>query len=386
MRHGIYPLALSVFASFCAAAQPMETSDGWRTSTLTAEGIDPAQIAALIEQIQAGAYVNIDGLVIARNGKLVSETYFGTYRDGHTKQELPYDREALHETRSSFKSVTGLLAGIAINSGIVRLDGSLLPAVAHYHAIENTDPRKQRITVETLLNMTSGFDCYEMPGRGPYWESEFEGKSDLIKSHAELPMIDEPGGKWRYCSTNPILFGVVLAVQLEKSGYGTVQSYLDENLMGPLNIVHYRTGNLPHKIMSMHGGQRMRPRDLAKFGQLIVSGGVWDGQQVVPASWVQEIRKSGVKTDWSWTNRVSFDPVMQRNSSYKYLWFRTPLRLGDRDVELIHSWGNGGQFIVAVPEHDLVVTVTASNYGAERIEEQKQIFHMLHKHILPAIN
>ena len=52
---------------------------------------------------------------------------------------------------------------------------------------------------------------------------------------------------------------------------------------------------------------------------------------------------------------------------------------------LLHSWGNGGQFIVAVPALNLVVAITAANYGAENIEEQKQIFHMLHQYILPAV-
>jgi len=366
-------------------ALPGKLHDGWPVSTLRKESVDPRLIALLLKRIGKGDYVGINGLVLARNSKLLSERYFGSYKSRSSGDLRPYDRDVLHQTRSSFKSVTGLVAGIAIEEGILKLDDRIMPLLADYHALADPDPRKQQITIRDLLAMTSGFDCSEMPGAAPQRESELRNSEDMVRSHAELRMADEPGRTWRYCSTNPMLFGFTLAAALERAGLGSVKNFVDTRLMALLDISNYQTGYSPQGLMFLHGGQKMRPRDMAKFGQLIVSEGRWLGHQLVPAGWIKEIRSEGRLTDWSWTDFVSSDPVMQRTSRYRYQWFQTLLRVGDRDLKLIHSWGNGGQFIVAVPELDLVVATTAANYGEQKIVAQKQIFHMLHRYILPAV-
>jgi CubicO group peptidase (beta-lactamase class C family) len=125
-------------------------------------------------------------------------------------------------------------------------------------------------------------------------------------------------------------------------------------------------------------------RDLAKFGQLLLSGGNWNGRQVVPAEWIADTLNQGTPTGWSWTSSVGDEPHLQRPCTYRFKWFQTPMRVVGRDYRLIHPWGNGGQFIVAIPELDLLVGITGSNYGEEWVEEQKQIFHMLYSFILPA--
>ena len=128
----------------------------------------------------------------------------------------------------------------------------------------------------------------------------------------------------------------------------------------------------------------MTLRSLAKFGQLILSVGIWNGRQVVPATWIFDTVKQGVPTGWSWTSSVGDEPHLQRPSSYRFNWFQTPMQVVGREYRLIHSWGNGGQFILAVPELNLLVGTTGSNFDEDRIEEQKQIFHMLYSFILPA--
>jgi CubicO group peptidase (beta-lactamase class C family) len=366
-------------------SSPDKLHDGWPVSTLEAEGIDPTRIAALLKRIDDGDYVGINGLVLVRNGKLVSEMYFGEYQSRPGGITKPYERDVLHQTRSTFKSVTGLLAGIAIDEGILGLDDPVMPYISDYHKMLDPDPRKQRITVGNLLEMSSGLDCSEMPGAIPQRETGLRNNVDMVRSHAELRMADEPGTVWRYCSSNPMLFGFALEAALTRGGHGSLKNFVDTRLMALLDISEYRTGYSPKGHMFMHGGQKFRPRDLAKFGQLVVSGGLWLGQRVVPAGWVESIRSDGRSTDWSWTDSVSSDPVMRRGSRYRYLWFQTPLRVGDRDLKLVHSWGNGGQFVIAVPALDLVVTITGANYGAGKVEEQKQVFHMLHQFILPAV-
>ncbi|MGO1120995.1 serine hydrolase domain-containing protein [Rhodovibrionaceae bacterium A322] len=365
---------------------PKAENDGWPVSQLSTEGIDPAAIALLHKRIKAGEYVNLHSLLIARHGKLVSEAYFGSFTSQSSQQRKAYGRQTLHQTRSSFKSVTGLLAGIAVTEGIISLDDKLMPLLSDYQDTPTTDPRKEDITLGQLLNMTSGFDCAEMPGDRPQREKELRDPFNMVRSHAGQPMSDQPGRTWRYCSSNPMLFGFALQAALTRQNLGTVKHLLDSRMMTPLGIGSYKTGFSPQRLMYLHGGQKMRPRDLMKFGQLLVSEGRWRGYQVVPESWVEDLLSPGVPTDWSWTASLGSAPQFQRPSRYRYQWFQTRIPLAGEDLTVFHSWGNGGQFILAVPDLDLVVTSTAGNYGEERAEEQMQIFHLLYHAILPAIS
>jgi hypothetical protein len=130
---------------------PVCDDDGWEISRLQTEGIAVAPIAELFARIRRGDYVGIDGLLIARNGLLVAETYFAGF-----------ERSSLHQTRSSFKSATGLLTGIAIADGLLALDDPVAPLLARYYEPKDMCQRKRRITIRNLLQMQSGLDCFEM--------------------------------------------------------------------------------------------------------------------------------------------------------------------------------------------------------------------------------
>jgi CubicO group peptidase (beta-lactamase class C family) len=352
---------------------PVDDNDGWGISRLRAEGIAPSPIAEMFARIRRGDYVDIDGLLIARNGLLVAEAYFGGF-----------ERLSLHQTRSSFKSATGLLTGIAIADGLLALDDPVAPLLARYYEPRDMCQWKQRITIRNLLQMQSGFDCFEMPGTGPFRENESNRSQDKVAADFDLSMVDEPGTTWRYCSGNTFLLGVALESALAEGGKDSLKQYLDDRLMNPLNIANYSIGRTSKGHLPMQGGECMTMRDFAKFGQLLISGGDWNGRQVVPANWISDTLNQGTTTGWSWTSSVGDEPLLQRSSEYRFNWFQTPMQVKGRDYRLIHSWGNGGQFVLAIPELDLLVGTTGSNYGEVLIEEQKQIFHMLYTFILPA--
>jgi len=347
--------------------------DGWEVSRLRAERIAPSPIVEMFARIRRGDYVGIDGLLIARNGLLVAEAYFAGF-----------ERLSLHQTRSCFKAVTGLLTGIAIADGLLALDDPVAPLLARYYDPEDMCQWKRRITIRNLLQMQSGFDCFEMPGIGPFREHESNKSQDKVAADFDLSMVDEPGTTWRYCSGNTFLLGVALESALAQGGKGSLRQYLDDRLINPLNIANFRIGRTPKGHLLMHGGESMTLRDLAKFGQLLLSGGNWNGRQVVPAEWIADTLNQGTPTGWSWTSSVGDEPHLQRPCTYRFKWFQTPMRVVGRDYRLIHPWGNGGQFIVAIPELDLLIGITGSNYDEEWVEEQKQIFHMLYSFILPA--
>lgn len=352
---------------------PADIGDDWPISTLAAEQIDPAPIAAMLRRIDDGGYAGIDSFTLVRHGKLLVDRYYGEFTP-----------ESLHETRSAFKSVTGLLIGTAIDEGFLSLDDPVLPLIARFHTPDDATD-KQTITVRDLLQMSSGFDCSEMPGHGPFREDKINESDDVLVGHFGLPMADAPGARWRYCSSNTYLLGIALKSALVKNLHFSMQAYMDKRLLWPLGITAYRPGGYGSTHLAMHGGARMRPRDLAKIGQLLVSGGQWQDRQVVPAGWIAAILADGVETDWSWTRSLADGAAFRRPSRYQYQWFQTDLPAGGRDVRLVHSWGNGGQFIVAVPAYDLVVVTTGSNFGFRNLAKQEQIFDMLHRYVLPAV-
>ena len=244
--------------------------------------------------------------------------------------------------------------------------------------------RKRRIIIQNLLQMQSGLDCFEMPGTGPFRESETNKSQDKVAADFDLSMVDEPGTVWRYCSGSTFLLGVALESALAQCGKGSLRQYLEDRLMTPLNIANYEIGCTATGHLPMHGGERMTLRDLAKFGQLLLSGGKWNGRQVVPATCISDTLNQGTTTGWSWTSSVGDEPHLQRSSEYRFNWFQTRMRVMGRDYRLIHPWGNTGQFTLAIPDLDLLVGITGTNYDEEWIEEQKQIFHMMYSFILPA--
>lgn len=174
---------------------PIAGSDGWRTGTLEAAGLDESRIRALVQKIldtdprQAAAPL-VQGLLIARHGRLVLEEYF-----------YGFEKERPHDLRSAGKTLASILAGIAIEHGAKF--GPQTPVYSlfpEYTTFANPDPRKERMTVEHLMTMTSGFDCDENADE-PHPDNEDRMQSqtaqpDWYKFMLDLPLAAAPGDRF----------------------------------------------------------------------------------------------------------------------------------------------------------------------------------------------
>ena len=150
--------------------------------------------------VQNGTYSNVDAVIISQNGKIVYEKYF----HGLTK-------DSLHDTRSSFKSITALLVGIGIDKGFIKnVHEKVYPFFPEYKKIENPDKRKADITIEDLLEMKSGYDCEEFYDT-KFREGAMTETDDWIKYSLDLPLAHNPGEVWAYCSSNPMILSGVIA-------------------------------------------------------------------------------------------------------------------------------------------------------------------------------
>jgi len=331
---------------------PESTGDGWNVSTPAAEGIDAAALQAALDAIRNGGNPGVDSLLIARHGKLVAEGYYNGYA-----------RDAVHDLRSAGKSFVSALAGIAIDQGLFALDDTVASLLPGFENHANMDDRKRAITVNHLLNMRSGLECNDWDDSSPGHEERVYRSRNWVDFVLDLRMAFEPGTVGQYCTGGVVLLGEVIS---RRSGMG-LDAFAQSELFGPLRVprVVWRPG--PDDRATAGTGMRLRPRDLAKLGQLYLDGGAWNGMPVVPEAWVERSQQ-----------RV----IMLGQDRYGFLWWKRSFPGPYGPVDSYFASGNGGNFTFVLPTLDLVVAFTGSNY---RSSAGDQPFSILANRILLAV-
>ena len=307
-------------------------TDGWQNTTPEEQGMDSALLNAMMDRIDENG-VHIDSIVIVKNGYLVFEEYPRTN----------YDVDSRHIIHSCTKSFTSALVGIAIEEGYIEsVDNKLIDLLPN-RTIANLDERKQAITLEHLLTMTSGLEWDEWTE--PYSSNlnshyQMWSASNNVQHILDLPMAHDPGDVWIYTSGGSHLLGAIVT---EATG-SELFDYAIDKLFTPLGI---QPSNIfwPMDKQGQYwgsGGVEMLPRDMAKFGYLYLNNGTWDGEQLVPSEWVEQ----------------SADTLIDFNdySGYSYQWWTYPTDI----VNVYSAVGYQGQNIFVIPELDMVVVFTSS--------------------------
>jgi CubicO group peptidase (beta-lactamase class C family) len=254
--------------------------------------------------------------------------------------------------RSATKSFHSVLLGIAVDRGRIRGDrqpiAELLPWPVS--SLANPDPRKAAITVGDLLSMRTGLACDDRDGSSPGNEQLIYSKPDWARFTMDLPMVAAPGTVARYCSG-----GVHVAGRLVEHATGEdLLTFARKNLFEPLGFKGYKWPHQPVPENTGTFGQLyLRPRDMLKFGVMVLDKGRWRRRQIISRGWIER----------------STEPVTRIGSKeYGYLWWRQtfPLNAGGRrqDVETILATGNGGQKIFIVPSLQLVAVFTGGSYNS----------------------
>jgi CubicO group peptidase (beta-lactamase class C family) len=331
---------------------PENTGDGWTPSTPANEGMNAVMVQTALEAIRDRVYTKVDSMVIVRHGRLVAEGYFNGF-----------GRDSLHDLRSTGKSVTSGLAGIAIDQGLFAADDLISQHLPQFDRYDNMSARKQAIQVFHLLNMNSGLECndWESGSRGN--EERMYDSRDWVKFILDLPMAYDPGQASMYCTGAVVVLGHIVS---QKSGM-TLDAYANSYLFGPLGIRDSQWRRSPDGAATGGGGLGLRPRDAAKFGQLYLAGGTWNGTRVVPGTWVQLSQQR--------VNRVGA-------TAYGYLWWKRSFSRAGGNVDSYYTDGNGGNYIFVLPALDLVVVFTGSNYNSPLGD---QPYSILADRVLPAV-
>ena len=321
--------------------RPPERPDGWRTSTLPAEGVDQALIEravqALLDQpFQDYATPRVEALLVARNGKLVLEEYFHGL-----------DRDRLHETRSASKVLATTLAGAVMQAGgSLRLSSPVYQVMNGGTFPEGLEPRKRAMTLDHLLTMSSGYYCDDNDDNAPGNENKLQDErdeKDFWRYSLTVPMAYDPGQVSIYCSMNPNL---ALGMVARSTGESPLHTF-DRLIAGPMRIE--RWGWYVDRASNAYGGGgvRLRPRDFLKIGQMMLDGGTWEGRRILSRDFVAAVT--------TMDRRIGERP-------YGRLWwgFEWPWR--GRTVKAYAALGAGGQNIIVVPELNLVIGSFSSNY------------------------
>ncbi len=336
--------------------------DGLPVSTLRKEGIDPKPIGDMLAAIRSGGYTKLDSVLIARNGKLILESYFNGY-----------DRDTMHDTRSSFKSVTSALAGIAVDKGLISDPNQAISSYFpdYWSDIQVDIERKQRISLIHLLTMTAGFDAEESFGIGPFREDDMFQSSDWVGFSLDLPMAHDPGTRFSYNSSTTFLIGEIVA----RAAGESLPKFAKKHLFEPLDIATYCWTLTPKKRAVAQGSFFIRPRDMLKIGQLFLNQGMWKDRRIISARWIEESTKHHMDTLYD-----SKESQPQRDG-YGYQWWTRRAR--NSIFDHYFASGNGGQRIHVFPRTNMVVVFTGSHYN--QAIGHRQPTEIFDHYIVPAV-
>jgi CubicO group peptidase (beta-lactamase class C family) len=339
---------------FLLSCQAQPQISGFAPSS---DSYDVALIDSLRSAVEAKHFKRLNSLIVLKNGELLIEEYYNGTR-----------RHQVHDVRSVGKTFASAVLGIALEEGHLQsLDQPLsdfydLKQYDHYH------PQKAEIRIRDLLTMSSNFDGNDNDYNSPGNEGNMYSQENWVEWTLNVPIDSsrKAGEEWNYFTAGIVLLGDIIHQNVPVG----LEEYADEKLFQPLGIRRYYWPYTPQRVASTAGGIRLTPLGFAKFGQLYLQKGQWNGRQILPEKWVEE----------SFTSRIS---TTIPPNEYGYLWWIKPYEIDGTSYTTHYCTGNGGNKIFVFQELDMVVVVTASayntNYGHRQVDE------MMINYVLPAV-
>jgi len=359
---------------------PVQAGDDWEVASLAAVGMEAGPIDKLIRLLRTQEH-EYHSLLVVKDGKLVVEEYFDgqdadlTGYEFGLKPLMKFDRDTPHFQASVTKSITSILVGIAIDKGFLQgVDERMFSFFPEYVDLKTDD--NDELTVAHMLIM----------GTGIPWDESYpytDPRNDLTRMwhHAEpirvvleKPVVAEPGTRLLYNSGTTNLLGDIVRKQ---TGMSLVE-FAERHLFAPLGISSYEWVGFEHdpEMAFASSGLYLRPRDMAKIGQLYLQEGIWNGERIVSQEWV---RKS--------VERAISIPASARGadhaSGYGYQWWLEEYRSGE--IEAYSARGHGLQFIVVLPDLNMAVVFTGGAWSTSPFNASIKYNQMIEDYILPAV-
>jgi CubicO group peptidase (beta-lactamase class C family) len=334
-------------------------NDDWMVSTPQEQGLDSNLLADLY--CNAEQRSKLLSLLVIKNGYLVAEKYFN---------EGSIDQQALVQSVS--KSYISALFGIAYDQGyITDLDQKMVDYLPEF-LDQFEDPRKKEITLRQMLQMRSGYPWEETDYK--HMELLFEG-GDLMPLLVQYPLAKDPGEKFHYSNLTSNVLAAVVAKATEKD----LWAFAFDNLLSPIESDSGKWYVNPNGYY--YSLFHYTARDMAKFGQLYLNGGQYNGDQVISSSWIDESLKTyskRISTGGPFWGRAG--PYFH-DIQYGYQWWSA--RVGKHKVK--YAAGHGGQLIVLLEEYNMVIVTTSDPFWKQHDDEawryEKEAINLVGKYI-----
>jgi CubicO group peptidase (beta-lactamase class C family) len=310
------------------------------------QGVASSGILNFVSAVEA-AKLNLHSLMVLRHGKVLAEGWWAPYAPG-----------LKHTLYSLSKSFTSSAIGFAVDAGKLTVDDKVLSFFSN-DVPATISENLAKMRVRDLLTMSTGHDKDSTPALRE------SGDSNWVKSFLAQPVIHEPGTFFVYNSGATYMLSAII----QKITGQSVLEYLTPKLFKPLGIEGADWEVDPNGINTGGWGLRVRTEDIAKFGQLYLQKGMWNGKRILSEAWVQEATTSHIQSKGGSGKKEDND--WQQGYGYQFWRCRHDAYRGD---------GAYGQFCIVMPKQDMVISITSEtgNMGA--------ILNEIWKHILPAVS
>lgn len=300
----------------------------WRHEAPEEHGLGNAALQSLHRKL---ADTKVVAAVIVKDGVIVDEYY-----------KPGYDADSVFALNSCSKSVTSALLGIAVEQGYID-DVSVRIARYFPQIVQSNSEYRKQITIWHLLTHTSGIDC----GDTGFWEA-WRSSANWVDYALNRPITVRPGTEFNYATANTHLLAAIIQQATGQSLYEFGQA----NLFEPVGMTSVLCGTDAQGVDDGGNGFQMNIYDMAKFGQLYLQNGQWQGKQIIPESWVRE--STGLQFDRS-----------SGSADYGYQWWvRT---FGAGAYPAYFAQGHGGQYIFVIPGLELVIVFASDNANGSSV-------------------
>ena len=315
------------------------------------KGVDTLLIEEALLKIEES---KIDSMIISLKDEVILERY----NNG-------FIRDDKHDLRSATKSITSLLIGIAIDKGFIdTIDQSIMDYFPEY---VSRGSHFSSISIGNLLTMTSGLDSDDWNPKSPGNEEKMYRKKSWIDFFFSLELKYESGEVFQYSTAGVVVLGEII----RRSSNIDYQEFAETYLFAPLGITDYSFETTRVGEADSGGHLRLKPLDFNKIGEIYLHKGYYKGTPIVSEYWINESLIPRIKIDRGFEDQYLYEG---------YLWWLEPVI--DGKVKSFQARGNGGQYLIIIPEIELLCTFTGSAYNSN---EQMYPFYLIQNYILPAI-
>lgn len=311
-------------------------------STPEAEGVGSDALLQWVRRIESLEYVH--SFIVARHGKVIAEAW-----------RTPYRLDVPHRLYSTSKSFVSVAVGIAVSEGRLSLDDRIAAFFPEKRQTSISEPMK-RVTVRHLLMMGSGHAQCPVDA----FMTRPEAQGDWVQAFLDSPLTHEPGTRFAYNSGGTYMLSAILRRVTGEN----VKEYLKPRLFDPLGITDLKWDDCPMGTNIGGWGFHLKTEDLAKFAQLLLQKGAWEGRQLVPADYLAEATAAQID------NSMNSQPDWKLGYGYQFWRSQHNCFRGD---------GWSGQYALVMPDQDMIMAMTSG------LSDMQQVLTALWDTLLPAV-